>query len=133
MAPPSGSTFKKRPHERFRIEGRQIFGLLSDAHVEDRQTEFAGNRHYDPALRRAVQFRQDEAGHSRGFGELPGLLQSILARDRIKRSIVAAALALMASTYIAGAAAVIALGASEDEEDGQAAATASANLPTPPK
>ncbi len=57
----------------------------------------------------------------------------ILARNRIKGAVISVVLALMASTYIAGAAAVIALGASEDEDDGQASATVPTSLPPPPK
>jgi len=91
----------------------------------------------DIFYRDGILGNQTEPAHFAAGGVAIGLILAggvlILSRNRIKRSIVAAVLALMASTYIAGAAAVIALGASEDEEDGQAAATAAASLPLPPK
>ncbi len=91
----------------------------------------------DIFYRGGILGNQTEPAHFVAGGVAIGLILAggvlILARNRIKRMIVAAVLALMASTYIAGAAAVIALGASEDEEDGQAKANAPANLPPPRK
>ena len=51
-----------------------------------------------------------------------GGLLLIMARHRVKRMVAAVALALMASIYVAGAVAVVAVG-SDEEEDPSAAAT----------
>ena len=91
----------------------------------------------DIFYRQGILGNQIEPAHFAAGGVAIGLILAggvlILARNRIKRMIVAAVLALMAATYIGGAAAVIALGASENEEDDQAAATAPANFLQPLK
>ena len=61
---------------------------------------------------------------------LVGLLL-IMGRNRIKRTVVAACLALMASVYIAGAALVITLGTTEDD-DSEVSPTGQSNISGPP-
>lgn len=91
----------------------------------------------DIFYRGGILGNQTEPAHFAAGGVAIGLIVAggvlILARNRIKAGIISIVLALMASTYIAGAAAVIALGASEDEDDGQASATVPASLPPPLK
>jgi cation:H+ antiporter len=91
----------------------------------------------DIFYRGGILGNQTEPAHFAAGGVAIALILAggvlILARNRIKKTIIAAVLALMASTYIAGAAAVIALGTSEDDEDGQAKATTPASLRLPLK
>ena len=91
----------------------------------------------DIFYRGGILGNQTEPAHFAAGGVAIALILAggvlILARNRIKKTIIAAVLALMASTYIAGAAAVIALGTSADDEDGQAKATTPASLRLPLK
>jgi len=91
----------------------------------------------DIFYRGGILGNQTEPAHFAAGGVAIALILAggvlILARNRIKKTIIAAVLALMASTYIGGAAAVIALGTSEDDEDGQAKATTPASLQPPLK
>ncbi|PKB68550.1 MAG: hypothetical protein BZY81_01535 [SAR202 cluster bacterium Io17-Chloro-G4] len=89
----------------------------------------------DIFFRDGILANQTEPAHFIAGGVAIGLIVTggilILARNRIKRAIAAAVLALMASVYIAGAAAVIGVGTSEDEEDDQARAPAALSWPPP--
>ena len=91
----------------------------------------------DIFYRGGILGNQTEPAHFAAGGVAIALILAggvlILARNRIKKTIIAAVLALMASTYIAGAAAIIALGTSEDDADGQAKATTPASLQPPLK
>ena len=87
----------------------------------------------DIFYRDGILGNQTEPAHFVAGGVAIGLILAgmllILGRNRIKRAVMSAALALMAATYIAGAAAVIALGTSEDDEDAQASALSSEIIP----
>ena len=89
----------------------------------------------DIFYRGGILGNQTEPAHFIAGGVAIGLIVTggilILSRNRIKRAIIAAVLALMASAYIAGAAGVIAVGAAEDDEDDQARAPAALSWPPP--
>ena len=89
----------------------------------------------DIFYRDGILVSQTEPAHFVAGGVAIGLILAgmvlILGRDRIRRVAVTTGLALMALIYIAGAASVIALGTTEDD-DNQAAVTGSPYIPEPP-
>ena len=82
----------------------------------------------DIFYRDGILGNQTEPAHFVAGGVAVGLILAglvlILARNKIRRALAAAALALMVAAYIAGAAMVIALGAGEDDDDPAAKAVA---------
>ena len=85
--------------------------------------------------RDGILVNQTDPAHFVAGGVAIGLILAgmvlILGRNRIKRIVVATGLALMALVYIVGAASVITLGTTEDD-DSQVATTGSQNIPGPP-
>ncbi len=90
----------------------------------------------DIFYRDGILGNQTEPAHFAAGGVAIGLILAgmvlILGRRRIQSAIVAAALALMAIAYIAGAAAVIALGTSENNEDARELANPSETISQQP-
>jgi len=90
----------------------------------------------DIFYRDGILGNQTEPAHFAAGGVAIGLILAgmvlILGRNRIKRMVVAAALALMALVYLAGAAAVIALGTTEEDGDAKAVATGQRDTPGQP-
>ena len=89
----------------------------------------------DIFYRDGILVNQTEPAHFVAGGVAIGLILAgmvlILGRNRIQRIVATAGLALMALVYIAGAASVIALGTTEDD-DSQEAVIGSLNIPEPP-
>ena len=89
----------------------------------------------DIFYRDGILVNQTEPAHFTAGGVAIGLILAgmllILGRNRIKRIVAAAALALMASVYIVGAALVITLGATEDD-DNQVSSTDQFHISGPP-
>ena len=81
----------------------------------------------DPFYRDGILGNQTEPAHFVAGGVAVGLMLAglvlVLSRDRIKSAVATAALALMASTYIAGAIVVVTLGGTRDEENSKAQTT----------
>ncbi len=75
----------------------------------------------DPFLRDGVLSNATEPAHFVAGGVAVGLMLAglvlVLARNRIKSSIVTVALALMAATYLAGAVVVATVGGTEDDDE----------------
>ncbi len=61
------------------IEGEDVFDFFADAGKADRKAEFVGDGDHDAAFGGAVELGKDDAGDTGGFGEEPGLLQTVLA------------------------------------------------------
>ncbi len=89
----------------------------------------------DIFYRDGILGNQTEPAHFAAGGVAVGLflvgLLLILGRNRIKRMVVASALALMALVYVAGAASVITLGTTEDG-DNEVSSTSEFNISGPP-
>ena len=73
------SLTEQRLDKLFRVEGEQVFLLLADADVADGELQFAGNGDDDTSFCRPVEFGQHDARDAGAFGELPRLLQAVLA------------------------------------------------------
>ena len=90
----------------------------------------------DIFYRDGILGNQTEPAHFAAGGVAVGLILVgmvlILGRNRIKRMVVAAGLTLMALVYIAGAAAVVALGTTEEDDDAKAVATGQWDIPGRP-
>ena len=88
----------------------------------------------DLFYREGILVNQMETAHFVAGGVAIGLILAgmvlILGRNRIKRIVVATGLVLMALVYIVGAASVIALGTTEDD-DGQVSATGHSSISGP--
>src|SRR5579885_2205128 len=66
------------------VEWLEILDLLAGSQEIDRNLELANDRKDRTTLRRAVDLRQDQAGHPGRLLELPSLDQSVLAGRRIQ-------------------------------------------------
>lgn len=66
---PKGLLLEQRINELFRVERKEVPCLLADSDEAHRQAELSRNRHHHAALRSAVEFSEDDAGHARGLGE----------------------------------------------------------------
>ena len=89
----------------------------------------------DIFYRDGILGNQTEPAHFVAGGVAVGLILAglllILGRNRIKRMVAASALALMALVYVAGAASVITLGTTEDD-DKEVSSTSELNISGPP-
>ncbi len=70
---------EQRIDERARLEQGEVFGLLADADVLDRQANLLANRHDHAAAGRAVELGQNQPGALHRVGEMPGLADAVLA------------------------------------------------------
>ena len=81
----------------------------------------------DPFYRNGVLGNATEPAHFVAGGVAVGLMLAglvlVLARNRIRSTVAAVALALMAATYVAGAVVVAAVGGSEDDESTKSRST----------
>ena len=73
----------ERPGEVARVERAEIVQPFSDADELHREAELVGDRDRDPALRRAVELRQGDAGDTDRLREEPRLLQPVLPGRRV--------------------------------------------------
>ena len=73
----------ERAGEIVRVERAQVVETLADADQLHRQAELVGDRDGDPALRRAVELRQRDAGDAGGLAEEARLLEAVLAGGRV--------------------------------------------------
>src|SRR6056297_515086 len=70
--------------EILRVERRQIVDLLAHADRMDRQAKLVGQRHQNPALRRAVELGHHQPRHIGQFLERLDLAQGVLPRGGIE-------------------------------------------------
>src|SRR5688572_12231380 len=75
---------EQRFHELVGIEDGEIFGLLADADVLDRQAELLADRDHDATLRRAVELGEHDASATGSFGKSLGLADRVLARGGVE-------------------------------------------------
>src|SRR5688500_15571678 len=82
---PSGSRLQDRLGELVGIERAEVLQRLADPDQLDRDAELLGDRERDPALGRAVELRERDAGHVHRLAEQERLAETVLPGGGVYR------------------------------------------------